>query len=203
MSVSEEIVVEEQKNSDDFEAAEAVTAEALDTTQIEEGQEEGTSEEALAEEPLSLEEQLAAAQAEAAKNLDGWMRAQAEFANARKRLERQRTEAYLNATADLAARLLPVLDDFERALENVPEEIADNGWIEGIMLVQRKLAAILESYNVTPIAAVGQPFDPNLHEALSQEASDEFESGVVTRELQKGYKIGDRVLRPSLVYVAE
>ncbi|HEX6387622.1 MAG TPA: nucleotide exchange factor GrpE [Anaerolineae bacterium] len=202
MSVSEEIVVEEQKNLDDIEAAEVVTAEAPETTQVEEGQ-EGTSEEALAEEPLSLEEQLAAAQAEAAKNLDGWMRAQAEFANARKRLERQRAEAYLNATADLAARLLPVLDDFERALENVPEEIADHSWIEGILLVQRKLAAVLESYNVTPIAAVGQPFDPNLHEALSQEASDEFESGVVTRELQKGYKIGDRVLRPSLVYVAE
>jgi molecular chaperone GrpE len=131
------------------------------------------------------------------------MRAQAEFANARKRLEKQRAEAYVNSTANLAARLLPVLDDFERALENVPPEIAGSSWLEGIGLVQRKLAAILESFNVTPIDAVGQPFDPNYHEALSQEASDELESGHVTRELQKGYKIGDRVLRPSLVYVAE
>ena len=181
--MSEEIIIEEEQESGAVAGAEA--------------------EESGHETPLSLEEQLAAAQAEAARNLDGWMRAQAEFANARKRLEKQRAEAYVNSTADLAARLLPVLDDFERALENVPPEIAGRSWLEGIVLVQRKLAGILESFNVTPIDAVGQPFDPNFHEALSQEAADDFESGHVTRELQKGYKIGNRVLRPSLVYVAE
>lgn len=155
------------------------------------------------DEPLSLEEQLVAAQAEAAKNLDGWMRAQAEFVNARKRMERQRAEIYVNATADVATKLIPVLDDFARALGNVPAEIAESSWFEGIQLVQRKVVAILEGMNVTPIEAVGRPFDPKYHEALSQEESDEFESGVVTRELQKGYKVGDRVIRPALVYVAE
>ena len=193
--MSEEIRIEEDKELGDG----AIPASATPTTPSP----EAPAEEAPPAEPLSLEEQLAAAQAEAARNLDGWMRAQAEFANARKRLEKQRAEAYLNATADLAARLLPVLDDFERALENVPQEIAGSSWLEGIVLVQRKLMAILETFNVTPIDAVGQPFDPNFHEALSQEASGEFESGHVTRQLQKGYKIGDRVLRPSLVYVAE
>jgi len=193
--VSEEIIIEEEQESGDVAEAEApaTTPPAPEAEAAEE----------LPEEPLSLEEQLAAATAEAARNLDGWMRAQAEFANARKRLEKQRAETYVNATADVAVRLLPVLDDFERAVENVPQEIAGSSWLEGIVLVQRKLMAILESFNVTPIAAVGQPFDPNFHEALSQEASGEFESGHVTRELQKGYKIGDRVLRPSLVYVAE
>lgn len=193
--MSEEIVVEEEQESGDV-----AQAEASATTPP---AQQSVAEEEFPEEPLSLEEQLAAAEAEAARNLDGWMRTQAEFANARKRLEKQRAETYVNATADLAARLLPVLDDFERALENVPQEIAGNSWLEGIVLVQRKLMGILENFNVMPIDAVGQPFDPNFHEALSQEASDDFESGHVTRELQKGYKIGDRVLRPSLVYVAE
>lgn len=161
------------------------------------------SDEAAPEVLPSLEEQLEEARAEAAKNLDGWMRAQAEFANARKRFEKQRNEAYVNATADVVTRLLPVLDDFERALESVPADISSHSWFEGIQLVQRKLNGILEAFNVTPIEAVGQSFDPNLHEAFSQEASDEYESGVITRELQKGYCMGERVIRPSLVYVAE
>jgi molecular chaperone GrpE len=74
--------------------------------------------------------------------------------------------------------------------------------LEGLQLVQRKLIATLENFNVTSIEAVGEPFDPNLHEAITQEPTDEFESGVVCRVLQTGYKIGDRVIRPSLVVVA-
>lgn len=155
------------------------------------------------QQPLTLEEQLAAAQAEAAKNLDGWMRTQAEFANARKRMEKQRAETYQNASADVITKLLPVLDDFERALDNVPVEISENSWLEGINLVQRKLTGILDGMNVKLIEAVGQPFDPIYHEAIMQEPSDAYESGIVSKELQKGYKVGDRVIRPSLVYVAE
>ena len=154
-------------------------------------------------EPLTLEEQLAEAQAEAARNLDGWQRTQAEFANARKRFEKQRLEANSNATADVIAKVLPVIDDFDRALENVPDTVATDGWFEGIQLVHRKLNTILEHFNVVPIEAVGQTFDPALHEALMQEPSDTYDSGMVTRELQKGYKRGERVIRPSLVYVAE
>lgn len=153
--------------------------------------------------PLTLEEQLAAAQAEAAKNLDGWMRAQAEFANARKRMEKQRAETYLNATTNMVTKLLPVLDDFERALGTVPAAAAENSWLEGIQLVQRKLLTILDELNIKLIDAVGQPFDPNFHEAIMQEPTDEYESGVVSQEVQKGYQLGDRVIRPSLVYVAE
>ncbi len=170
---------------------------------VEAESEETEGETAEEEKPLTLEDQLAAAQAEAAKNLDGWMRAQAEFANARKRMEKQRVETYQNATASVAAKLLPIIDDFERALDNVPAEIAENSWLEGVQMIQRKLAGILDGLNVAAIEAVGQPFDPMFHEAIMQEATDAFESGVVSKELQKGYQIGDKVIRPSLVYVAE
>ena len=131
------------------------------------------------------------------------MRAQAELSNARKRFEKQRQMAYTNAQADLISKLLPVLDDFGRALNNVPDAIRADNWLSGIDLVERKMRTILENMNVTPIEALGQPFDPNFHEALGQEPSDEFESGSVCREMLKGYQIGSQVIRPALVYVAE
>lgn len=154
------------------------------------------------EQPLSIEEQLTAAQAEAARNLDGWQRTQAEFANARKRFEKQRVETYVNANADLVARLLPVLDDLERALESAPAETRDAPWIAGVNLVFRKMLAVLEELGVQNIPAVGEPFDPNLHEALSEETSEDYESGLIVREMRRGYRLGDRVIRPSLVTVA-
>jgi molecular chaperone GrpE len=150
----------------------------------------------------SLEEQLAAATAQAAEYLDGWQRARAEFANARKRLERERAEAYRNAAVDYARHLLPILDDFDRALGTVPDAIAADPWLEGLRLVRRKLEAILDNLNVERIDALGQPFDPNLHEALSLKEDSGAESGVVVEEVQTGYRIGDRVIRPALVNVS-
>ncbi|MCA9916783.1 MAG: nucleotide exchange factor GrpE [Anaerolineales bacterium] len=152
--------------------------------------------------PPTIEEQLAAVQAEAEDYKDRWLRSQAEFANARKRMEKQRLDTYTNATASVIDKLLPIVDDFERAMDNLPEEINGHSWLEGIQLVQRKLQSTLDNFNVTAIDAVGQPFDPTWHEAITQEPSDEYESGVVCRVLQTGYKIGDRVIRPSLVVVA-
>ena len=159
--------------------------------------------EAEAVEELSIEEQLAEAKEEAAKNMDSFLRAQAELSNARKRFEKQQLQVYTNANADLVTKLLPALDDFGRAIESVPDNIHEDSWFEGIELVQRKLSGILESLNVKEIDAVGQPFDPNFHDALAQEPSEEYESGVVTREMIKGYQIGDKVVRASLVFVAE
>ncbi|HUM69660.1 MAG TPA: nucleotide exchange factor GrpE [Chloroflexota bacterium] len=195
MQAANEIIAEE--------AAEAVQNGAADMeNETKEAVTETAEETAVAPSP-TLEEQLAAAQAEAADYKDRWLRGQAEFANARKRMEKERIELYSMATADVIKKLLPVLDDFERALATAPENIRENTWLEGIELVQRKLFTILENFNVTPIEAVGQPFDPNWHEAITQEATDEYKSGDICRELQKGYKIGDRVIRPSLVAVAE
>jgi molecular chaperone GrpE len=156
-----------------------------------------------AEEEPTTEALLAEAQAEAARNLEGWQRTQAEFANARKRLEKQRADAYINASMELATRLLPIVDDFERALKNAPNSAEGDGWVSGIELIYRKLLNVLEGMGVAPIEAVGQPFDPNFHEALGQEASQQYESGIVTREMQKGYRLGERVIRPTLVYVSE
>lgn len=154
------------------------------------------------EEELSIEEQLEIARDEAAKNLDGFLRAQAELSNARKRFEKQRSLTYINANADLIRKLLPVIDDFDRAIENVPGEIQEHSWFTGIELVQKKLLGILDSFDVMEIEAVGLPFDPFFHEALGQEPSDEYESGMVSRVMQKGYQIGEKVVRPALVYVA-
>ena len=151
---------------------------------------------------LAPEEKLAIAEAKAAEYLEGWQRARAEFANARKRLERERGEARRNATIDVVGRLLPILDDFQRAMESVPGNIANDSWFEGVALVYRKLTSILDNVNIERIVAVGQPFDPNLHEAVLQEESDEYESGVVVRELQTGYRLNDRVIRPAMVVVA-
>ncbi|MEW5986138.1 MAG: nucleotide exchange factor GrpE [Chloroflexota bacterium] len=151
---------------------------------------------------LSLEEQLAAANAQAAEYLDGWQRARAEFANARKRLEKQGLEMQKEATINVARKLLPPIDDLERALLTVPPAVAEDPWFKGLELVGRKLKGLLDSIHVERIPAVGQPFDPTFHEALSSEESDEHASGIIIKELQPGYKLGDRVIRPSLVQVA-
>jgi molecular chaperone GrpE len=197
--VSEEQKVEETTPQEEVEVIEGEVAETAVSAE-EESETLPESEEEIAE--PTCEELLAVAQEEAAKNLDGWLRSQAEFANARKRMEKQRIDIQMRATTDMITRLLPVIDDFERAFENVPDTIREDGWFEGIELVNRKVNGILESLNVEPIEAVGQEFDPNCHEAIMQEESEEYESGVVTEELQKGYKIGDRIIRPSLVKVA-
>ena len=186
-------------NEENIENEVAENEEALVEEVAEDVQDEGSEEEA----ELTREEQLEAAKAEAAKNLEGQQRAMADLANARKRFDRQTLQSYQNATIDVVGKLLPVMDDFDRALENVPEEVAENSWFEGLGGVMRKMNRILEGINAERIPAVGEVFDPNVHEALSTEPSDEYESGVVTRELQGGYRIGDRVIRPALVYVAE
>lgn len=194
--MSDETVFDGQKRTDEEPVASAEAAgNNGDSGVADEGQ-------AVAE-ASSLEQQLQEAQAEANDFKDRWLRSQAEFANARKRMDKERLLTYQNATADLAGKLLPVLDDFERAIENVPEEVGSDSWFEGIELVHRKVRGILDSLGVQPIAAVGQPFDPNLHEAITQEPSEDYDSGTVVRELQKGYQLGDRVIRPSLVCVAQ
>lgn len=161
------------------------------------------SENGEAGEELSMDERLAEAEARAAEYLDGWQRERAEFANARKRLEKNRLEARQFAIIDVISRVLPVLDDFQRALDTVSESIAQDDWYDGIVLVQRKLLAILENERIERIATVGEPFDPNVHEAVMQESSEDHESGAVIRELQSGYRLDNRVIRPAMVIVAE
>jgi molecular chaperone GrpE len=185
-------------NSDDV-----IEGEFVDVSPDESGEPQAAEEASLEEEEPSLEDQLQEAQDEAAKNRDSYLRAQAELANARKRFEKQRALTYVNANADLVSKLLPVLDDYERAIDTVPEAVSQDPWYQGVELVYRKLLSILESLNVKEIEALGIPFDPNFHEALGTEPTDDVESGSVSRVMLKGYQIGDKVVRPSLVYVAD
>lgn len=149
-----------------------------------------------------LRSQLEEERARADRNLANWQRAQADFSNFKKRAEQERAELVSFANASLIGRLLPILDDFERALGAVPEELRSTSWIEGIKLIDRKLRSILEQEGVAAIEALGREFDPHLHEAVLRE-DGEGNVDVVVEELQKGYKLRDRVLRPTMVKVGK
>jgi molecular chaperone GrpE len=147
-------------------------------------------------------EELEAARAKANEYLEGWQRAQADFANYKKRVARDQSQVYQTAAGSVIKRFLDVLDDLERALRNRPEAGEGAAWSEGIELIYRKMLSSLEAEGVTVMQAEGQPFDPNLHEAVTQEDSDDHESGQIIDVVKQGYLIGDRVLRPALVRVA-
>lgn len=164
---------------------------------------EGTeAEEKTSERVVELEQLLAECQTKASEYLDGWQRSRAEFANYKKRVEREQSHIYQTAAGSILKRQLEVLDDLDRALANRPEAGDGAGWAEGIELVYRKMMNILESEGVKVMDVKGKSFDPNLHEAISSEDNPDFESGQVIEVLQKGYLLGERVLRPALVRVA-
>jgi molecular chaperone GrpE len=146
---------------------------------------------------------LEAFEAKADEYLDGWQRARAEFANYKKRINRERQRIRQDAIGEVTKRYLPVLDDLERALKNRPEEGEGAEWAEGIELVYRKLLAILESDGIVPMEAEGDTFNPNLHEAIDQAESEEHESDEIIEVIQRGYMIDDRVLRPAMVRIAK
>jgi molecular chaperone GrpE len=147
-----------------------------------------------------LEKQLTEVQAQAAEYKDGWQRAVAELQNYRRRVEREQAEIYQVALTNIIKRYLPILDDLERALEHRP---ADLPWADGIELIYRKLKTTLENEGIKRIEAEGQPFDPNFHEAIAQEPAEGVESGTVIGVVQQGYMLGERVIRPALVRVAQ
>jgi molecular chaperone GrpE len=150
----------------------------------------------------TLQAELTKAKTEAAEYLEGWQRARAEFANYKKRIERDQAYVYQNAASSVIRRYVELIDDLERALKNRPQAGEGLAWAGGIELIYRKFLAILESEGVTQMDPTGEMFDPNLHEAVTSENSSEYESGAIIEVLQKGYLIGDRVLRPAMVRVA-
>jgi molecular chaperone GrpE len=133
---------------------------------------------------------------------DRWLRKTAEFDNYRKRIERERREQSDQAVVDLLEALLPIVDDFDRALtvEAGPEADA---YRKGVELIHAKLHDVLKKRGVRPIEALGTDFDPNLHQAVMHEASPDHRDGEVIGELQKGYMLGDKLLRPAMVKVAK
>ena len=150
------------------------------------------------DDPESLRKALVQERERAEDYLRNWQRTQADFVNYKRRTEEERGEFTKFTNSVLILNLLPVIDDMERALENISASLAGLTWVEGIVLIYRKLRATLEAQGLEEIKALGEDFDPNLHEAVMY---GEGEDGKVIEELQRGYKLNDRVIRPSMVVV--
>jgi molecular chaperone GrpE len=140
----------------------------------------------------------------AAEYLEALQRERASFINYRRRTDQERAETYQYATVALIKKLLPVLDDFDRALAAIPEqERKSNKWVEGVELIDKKLHSIMEQEGVEPIEALGQPFDPTVHEAVAFDDNSEGGDNVdtVSEVFANGYKLHDKVIRPAIVKV--
>jgi molecular chaperone GrpE len=149
-----------------------------------------------------LEAKIATLEKDKKDNWDRYLRAAADLENLRKRQKREVDDAKLESKGRVLKEMLPVVDNLERAIEHATSQAGTNPIVEGVQLVLRQFLTAFERLDVTPIEAAGQPFDPNLHEAISQMDS-ESPPGTVVQVLQRGYKAHDRLLRPALVVVAK
>ena len=149
-----------------------------------------------------LEARIAALEKDKKENWDRYLRTAADLENLRKRQKREMDDARLESKGRVLKEMLPVVDNLERAIEHATAQAGTNPIVEGVQLVLRQFLTAFERLDVTPVEAAGQPFDPNLHEAISQQES-EAPPGTVVQVLQRGYKSGDRLLRPALVVVAK
>jgi molecular chaperone GrpE len=160
-------------------------------------------EEYSVEDVPALLQELEETRAKADEYLDGWQRARAEFTNYKKRVEREQAQIYQTVTGNIIKQYIEITDDFERALIDKSQGSDGAEWANGVELIYRKLLAILQNEGVVRMDAQGQVFDPNLHEAITSEESDTYESGEIIEVLQPGYMIGNRVLRPAMVRVSK
>jgi len=150
-----------------------------------------------------LQQQVDSLTREKASLYDQLLRRAAEFENYRKRTERERSENYNRARADVILELLPVIDNFERAMSSLEKSVDDaKGLRHGIELIHKQFKDALSKFGLQEIEAVGKAFDPNVHEAVTMEATDQHEENTIIEEFERGYKLGDRLLRPSKVKVA-
>jgi molecular chaperone GrpE len=138
---------------------------------------------------------------------DSLARRQADFENYRKRMERERSETYNRVVADIAAKLLPVLDNLKRALETEASLEASESdefrhFLSGVDLIHKQLDGVLDALGVKPVLAEGEQFDPHVHEAVVTEPTDDYEPDTVMQEIVRGFKMGDKLIRPALVKVA-
>jgi molecular chaperone GrpE len=133
---------------------------------------------------------------------DQFIRLQADFANFRNRTQRERLELYQRANEDLLLELLPVLDHYEMGLQTAEQHDADKAVVDGFRMVYDQFLGILGKFNVKPVDAVGQPFDPHMHEALTHMPSEEYPAEVCSNQIRRGYLFGDRLLRAAQVVVS-
>ena len=156
---------------------------------------------------IATRAELKRVETENAELRDQLTRRQADFENYRKRIDRERSETYNRVVADVASKLLPVLDNLKRALEaegSVESSESDEfrHFLSGVDLIYKQLNGVLDALGVKPIAAVGEQFDPHIHEAVVTEATDDYEPDTVMQEIVAGYRLGDKLIRPALVKVA-
>jgi len=199
------------KSDPDNEELEMMSPEELDAFLAED--DESGSEEARAGGPATAEliatrAELKRVETENAELKDRLARRQADFENYRKRVDKERAETYNRVVADVAAKLLPVLDNLKRALDaesSVESSESDEfrHFLSGVDLIYKQLNGVLDALGVKPIAAVGEPFNPHVHEAVVTEATDDFEPDTVMQEIVAGYRLGDKLIRPALVKVAK
>jgi molecular chaperone GrpE len=150
----------------------------------------------------ALQNDLERLRSDAKNSQEGWQRERADFINYKRRVERDSALVYQNALASILKKYLAVSDDLDRALRNTPQDAEVAAWSEGIVLIQRKLLALLEAEGVTQMNALGEMFDPIRHEAVAHEDSPDHQSGQIIDVLQPGYLLADRVIRPAVVRVA-
>ena len=156
------------------------------------------AEAAEAEDIEALKQALAEERKKAEANLVGWQRAQADFINYKRRSEQEKEDICKFANTELLCCILPILDDLERAFAAIPHHLDKTDWVDGIRLIERKLRTSLEAQGISQIKALGEPFDPNLHQSVRE---DKGEEGIVIEEVERGYTLHDRVIRPSKVVV--
>lgn len=210
-----EVLEEEQDDNVQTEAEDTETAGAAEET-AETGDAEGKdAEETEGGDPKNWAEKRAAKkQAKQDKKTDTYKeqidqlqdkvkRQLAEFENFRNRSEKEKQAMFETGAKSVIEKILPVIDNFERGLATVPEEKKEDPFVDGMNRVYKQLLTELDNIGVKPIEAVGQEFDPNLHNAVMQVASEEYESGIIAQELQKGYTYRDNVVRHSMVAVTE
>lgn len=157
-----------------------------------------TGENRVEEDAGVLKQSLLEEKARAEEYLANWQRAQADYINYKRRAEKEKDEIGEFTRCQVILGILPILDDFERALSAVPEDAAGSGWVDGVKMIEKKLRNALETQGVCSIESLGESFDPYQHEAVRQDYGEE---GIVLAEVQKGYKLNDRVIRPSRVVV--
>lgn len=148
------------------------------------------------------EQQLSEARQKAEEYLDLLRRTQADFVNYRRRMSQEQAEAGTTAQISLLNQLLPVLDDFERALSATPEDLTKHPWVQGLFLVERRLTTLLDQLGVERIGEAGDQFDPRKHEALTLEERADAPEGTILQVIRSGYTLGQRIIRPAQVIVA-
>jgi len=150
-----------------------------------------------------LQEELIKEKERAGELLAGWQRAQADYANLKKEGERIAKETVAWANASFMAEVLPVYNHFKVALNHIPQEQRQESWVQGIIMIGKQFSDFMAKYGISEIKTVGEKFDPNLHEALTHEECEEYESDVIFEEVQPGYLLDDKVLMPAKVRVAK